>query len=88
MVVAEAPVPKKRKIINDDGQEITTGGLAKPVRNATLNLNMRYFLIHLHEYIGFAYDFKEATWLELDEAMKITSFIWTCYTVLKQEANA
>lgn len=28
-----APTAKKRKIINEQGQEITTGGLKKPVRN-------------------------------------------------------
>lgn len=82
-----APPAKRRRIVNENGQEITTGGLEKPIRNADDNLNMRYLLFHIHEYVGFLFGFKEADWKLFDESLKITSFVWTAYTLLKQEAN-
>lgn len=85
--VCPPPPAKIRRIVNLQGQEVTTGGLAKPVRDVPLNTQMRYLVLHLHEayfkYMGVA----QAKIKHIDVTMKVTGLIWTSYTLVKQAAN-
>lgn len=82
-----AQPPKRRRIYNLNNEEVSSGGLAKPTLNAAVNQRMRLLVLHLHEVFAFLFEFDEEGLLKIDETMKLTSAIWTCYTLKKQEVN-
>lgn len=77
----------KRKICNLEGNEVSSGGLSKPVIKPAENKLMRMCIHHLHEVFALMYGMGDADMIDIDETMKLTSAIWTCYTVKKQKAN-
>lgn len=84
-----APAQKRRRVLNRDGGEMSTGGLSKPTLNEALNEKCRILLIHLHMafFTRFKFDPTTADDFDFDGLNHITSVIWTAYVKVKQTAN-
>lgn len=80
---------KRRKIIGPDGNEISTGGLAKPQLDDTQNKTCRLLIHHLHMafFVRFKFVVTADGHYNLDSLNSLTSLIWTLYLKTKQEAN-
>lgn len=76
---AEQQSAKRRKIYNFQNEKVSSGGLAKPTLNTPSDEKMRLLVLYLHEAVATLFKFDEASLLQVDETMKITSTIWTYY---------